>query len=477
MAETSPTIERSRRTRPETNAWILMVAFFLLFCAVVAGLCILGWRYYTTAMTPVEGTTVRIHVPTGVYYQEKRSPRRDTPVKPCDSPPQTDTCQTLGEDDRVIAVPQAGYGPVSSITLPDGAQIDVFPYPSGAELMLQTYRVSRWTMNRHEVRFAQTAGYARYDLPGKERQPYADVAFTVEITKGLSVAMQPGGSYSVDVPQKVAKRPLRMTDAGQPLLAEIAVRKGSAEVQGPNGIVVILPNQKLQIDTDGHVSEILPAEWNLIRDGNFEQYANRGYPRGLEAWRTEDVPFDPGVTADEKNGETRIYNGCPPATPSFCSENPAYLAQFQRQGNQSKSYGTGIKQKLDLDVSEYRTLRFTMWARVIRQSVPNAGITNVECPVTVKIEFKQNSPTDPPLQRFICFYRNSTGKLIPPSGEFVYQAVDDLPSWYKVTFDLRDPRLNLLQSARYIDTIYIYGNGHDYISEVTDISLIAAHTR
>jgi len=477
MAETSPTIERSRRTRPETNAWILLVVFFLLFCTVVAGLCILGWRYYTTAMTPVEGTTVRIHVPTGVYYQQKGIPRRDTPVKPCDIPPQTDTCQTLDEDDRVIAVPQAGYGPVSSIILPDGAQIDMFPYPSGADLMLKTYRVSRWTMGRHEVRFVHSAGYARYDIPGKERQPYAEVAYTVDITKELSVAMSPGGSYSIDVPQKIAKHPLRLTDAGQPLLAEIAVRTGSAELQGPNGTVTILPNQKLQIDTDGQVSEILPAQWDLIRDGHFEQYSNGGYPKGLEAWRPDVYLFDQSVTDAEKNGETRIYNGCPPATPSFCSENPAFLAQFQRQGNQSKSFGTGIKQTLDLDISEYRTLRFTMWARVIRQSVPNAGITNVECPVTVQIIFKQNSPTDAPDQRFICFYRNSTGKLIPPAGQFVYQAVDDLPSWYKVTFDLRDPRLNLLQSARYIDNIFIYGNGHDYISEVTDISLVAAHTR
>ena len=118
-----------------------------------------------------------------------------------------------------------------------------------------------------------------------------------------------------------------------------------------------------------------------------------------------------------------------------------------------------------------------MWARVIRQSIPNAGITNVECPVTVRIIFRQNSPTDNQEQRFICFYRNSTGRLIPPSGEFVYQAVDDLPSWYQVTFDLRDPKLNLLESARYIESIAIYGNGHDYISEVTDVSLIAAQTR
>jgi hypothetical protein len=456
---------------------MFLIAFFLLFCTVIAGVCILGWRYYTTAMTPVDGTTVRIHVPTGVYYQEKGSPRRDTPVKPCDIAPRTDTCQTLGEDDRVIAVPQAGYGPVSSILLPDGAQIDMFPYPSGADLLLKTYRVSRWTMGRHEVRFGQSAGYARYDIPGKDRQPYAEVVYTVDITKELSVAMSPGGSYSIEVPQKNPKRPLRITDAGKPLLAEIAVRAGSAELQGPSGIVLVLPNQKLQIDTDGQVSETLPAEWNLIRDGNFEQYANGGYPKGLEAWATDVAVFDPSVTDAEKNGETRIYNGCPPATPSFCSENPAYLAQFQRQGNQSKSFGTGIKQTLDLDVSEYRTLRFTMWARVIRQSVPNAGITNVECPVTVRIEFKQNSPTDAPDWRYICFYRNSTGKLIPPGGQFVYQAVDDLPSWYKVTFDLRDPRLTLLQSARYIDYIFIYGNGHDYIAEVTDLSLIAAQTR
>ncbi len=478
MAETSPTIERSRRrTRPETNAWMILVAFFLLFCMVVAGLCIMSWRYYTTAMTPVDGTMLRIHVPTGVYYQQKRSTRRDTPVKPCDIPPQTDMCQPLEEDDRVIAVPQAGYGPVSSITLPDGVQLDLFPYPSGADLILKTYRVSRWTMRRHEVRFMQTAGYARYDIPDKERQPYAELVYTVDITKELSVAMQPGGSYSIDVPQKLPKRPLRLTDSGQPLLAEIAVRAGSAELQGPNGTVVIFPNQKLQIDTDGQVSQILPAQWNLIRDGNFEQYANGGYPKGLEAWLPDVYLFDQSVTdAEQKSAETRIYNGCPPATPSFCSDNPAYLAQFQRQGNQSKSFGTGIKQVLDLDVSEYRTLRFTMWARVVRQSVPNAGITNVECPVTVRIEFRQNSPTDERQQRFICFYRNSTGKLIPPSGEFVYQAVDDLPSWYKVTFDLRDPRLNLLQSARYIDTIFIYGNGHDYISEVTDISLIAVQT-
>ena len=37
--------------------------------------------------------------------------------------------------------------------------------------------------------------------------------------------------------------------------------------------------------------------------------------------------------------------------------------------------------------------------------------------------------------------------------------------------------LDLLKSARYIESIAVYGNGHDYISEVTDISLVATQSR
>jgi hypothetical protein len=470
-------MQRARRARPETSAWIILVAFFLIFCAVVAGVSLFAWQYYSTAMSPMSGTAMRVHVPTGVYYQQKGSSRRDTPVKPCELPPATDVCQALNEDDRVLAVPQAGYGPVSSLIMPDGAQIDIYPFPSGSDLTLKTYRVSRWTNGRHDVRWLHSGGYARYDIPGKESQIYAEVIYTVDLPNGMSVSLAPGGSYSIDVPQKAPKRPPRLADTGQELLAEIAVRTGSATLQGSAGDALILPNQKIQISSDGSVSAPLPARWDLIRDGTFAQYANKAYTPGLEAWVPKDFPFDRSVTASEKNAQFRVYTGCPPATPSFCSDNPAHIAQFQRQGNQSKSFGTGIEQPLGLDISEYRTLRFTMWARVIRQSISNAGIADVECPVTVRIEFKQNSPTDGPAQRYICFYRNSTGKLIPPSGEFVYQAVDDLPLWYRVSFDLRDPKLNLLSSARYIESIAIYGNGHDYISEVTDISLIASQTR
>ena len=66
MAEQAPTIESTRRrARPETSAWLILVTFFLIFCAIVAGAGLVGWGYYTGAMERVEGGLVRVHVPRG----------------------------------------------------------------------------------------------------------------------------------------------------------------------------------------------------------------------------------------------------------------------------------------------------------------------------------------------------------------------------------------------------------------------------
>src|SRR5215208_2415215 len=51
MAEQAPTIESARRrARPETSAWLMLITFFLIFCAIVAGAGLIGWNYYAGAM-------------------------------------------------------------------------------------------------------------------------------------------------------------------------------------------------------------------------------------------------------------------------------------------------------------------------------------------------------------------------------------------------------------------------------------------
>jgi hypothetical protein len=475
MAEHTPLIEQKRRrARPETSAWLILVAFFFVFCSLIAAACLAGWRYYSSAMVPVQGTLVRVHAPAGVNFQAKGSVRLDTPNALCNTAPKpSDTCKDLGEGDRVLAKPQAGYGPVASIVLPDGTRIvDMYAYPTGADLTLTRFQVSRWAKRSQELRFHQAAGYVRYDIPDKPSQPYASVSYTVEITDGVVLGLSPGGSYSVDVPRYDAIHPPAITPSGKQVIAEIAVRTGSVEVQGPQGSVIVRPDQKVQIDTAKIAGEIQQARWDLIRDGELALVAKSD----KEAWYPYAHIFDPTVSDAEKNGKINVYQGCRPENPVFCTEEQAtFIGQFAREGNQPKSYGVGLEQDLDIDISEYRSLRFSMWARVIQQSVAGAGIANIECPITVRFDYKQSSPTDKTENRYICVYQDKnnqptalSGNL---SGQFIYRGVP--PSmWYHLSYELRDK--DLLLAARYLQGISIYANGHDYISEIADISVIAS---
>ena len=186
MAEQAPTIKSTRRrARPETSAWLILTTFFLIFCAIVAGAGLVGWGYYTGAMERVEGGLVRVHVRAGVTYQARESAKKMTPNIQCADNPAgvTDVCQSLNEGDHVQAVPDAGYGQVASIKLPDQTQVDMWAHPTGAELTLQKYAVSRWSKQRQIVEFKQNAGYARYDIPSKDRSQYADVIYSVIISR------------------------------------------------------------------------------------------------------------------------------------------------------------------------------------------------------------------------------------------------------------------------------------------------------
>lgn len=474
MAGHAPPIEQPRRgARAETSAWFILIGFFLVFCTLVAAVCIAGWRYYTEAMVPVGGALVRVHAPAGVNFQDRTSTKTFTPSKPCGAPPMTEVCQALKEGDLIQAKREAGYGPVASVVLPNRTQIDMWAHPTGAELTLTKYAVSRWTRRREEVELTQTAGYARYDLPAGDSRPYDELVYTVSITGGVSITLAPGGSYSVDVPHYDRDHPPAKTPTGEPMLAEIATRTGRAEVRTPAGTVVVEPGKKVQIDTASVTSEPIAAVWEIFRDADFAAYA-----KGDDfAWHTYSHVFDTTVTEAEKNGKIEIYRGCRPETPSFCGEEQktANIAQFSREGNQPKSFGIGILQNVDVDISEYRALRFSMWARVIRQSVPNAGIANIECPVTVELWFRQESPSDEQQTRSLCVYqidpRQPTSLSSNAASGFKYQGVPP-NAWYHLSFDLRDK--DLLPEARYLQRIRIYANGHDYISEITSVSLVAS---
>ncbi len=479
MAEQAPTIESSRRrTRPETSAWLILSTFFIVFCVIVAGAGLVGWGYYTGAMERVDGTLVRVHVRAGVTYKARDSAKNVTPDVPCADNPAgiIDYCVSLNEGDHVQAVPDAGYGQVASVKLPDQTQVDMWAHPTGADLTLQKYMVSRWSKDRQIVEFKQNAGYARYDIPSKDRSQYATVTYSVIISKtnlvNLSLAL--GGSYSVNVPHVEDGRLVALTDSGDPLLAEVAVRAGSVDVRTASGVITAHPGEKIQVNEAGVASAPLPARWELIRNGALADWPAGANSDTSGTWIKDVNPTDDSATEQERNGTFTIEQRCGPVTPDNCTAaEHANIGQFSRQGNQSKSFGVLIAQSLDTDVSEYPSLELRAWVRIDNQSIAKAGVLGTECPMTLRLTFKQKSPSDTEQNRFFCIYVDETAADLPrdqKGSEFIYTPVHQ-NQWYNLKYVLRN--YDSLKEAYYLQSIVILANGHDYHSEITDISLLA----
>lgn len=479
MAEQTTTIERARRrARPETSAWLILVTFFLIFCALVAAAGLAGWRYYTDAMQRVEGGLVRVHARAGVTYQAKGSNKKITPDTQCQDNPAgvTDVCQSLNEGDQLQAVPDAGYGQVASIKLPDQTQIDMWAHPTGADLTLQKYAVSRWSKQRQIVEFKHSAGYARYDIPPKARSQYDDVLYSVTIssTLGVSLILSPGGSYSINVPRAEDGRSPLLADSGALLLAEVAVRAGSVDVRTPGGVVTVHPGEKAQVDASGTASQALPASWQLIRNGQLNDWSPGAATDASGSWIQNFDVTDANTTDAERNGTFSIQRRCGPVTPDNCTSGEyVNIGQFSRQGNQSKSFAVQIGQSLDLDVSEYPQLELRAWVRIVDQSIAKAGELGTECPMTIKLTYKLRSPSDIEQYRYFCIYVDETAADLPKDqkgSEFIYTPVHQ-GQWYNLKYPLRT--YSSLKEAYYLQSILIRANGHDYVSEITDVSLLA----
>jgi hypothetical protein len=374
-------------------------------------------------------------------------------------------------------VPDAGYGQVASIKLPDQTQVDMWAHPTGADLTLQKYAVSRWSKQRQIVEFKQSAGYARYDIPSKDRSQYADVMYSVIISKTnlVNLSLAPGGSYSINVPHAEDGRPVTLTDSGKPLMAEVAVRAGSVDVRTAGGVVTAHPGEKIQVNEAGVASVPLPARWELIRNGELANWPAGAKTDASGTWIKDVIPTDVNATEQERNGAFIIEQRCGPVTPDNCTPaEKANIGQFSRQGNQSKSFAVSIGQSLDLDISEYPSLELRAWVRVANQSIAKAGELGTECPMTIKLTFKQKSPSDTEQNRYFCIYVDETAADLPrdqKGSEFIYTPVHQ-GQWYNLKYVLRN--YDSLKEAYYLQSILIYANGHDYLSQIADMSLLAA---
>lgn len=452
-------------------AWVILLTAFGIACTllVLAGYGV--WRFRTYAMVSQRAMLILRAPPEWVTWQRRTHTNFE----------QARDQQELKEGHRVNIASSAGYGQATTIRLFDNSTIDMW---AGADLVLTKMQTSRWNNREQDVVVQQKHGYIRYDLRNDHAYRYTSFQVIIGDSRG-TVEFAPGGSYSIDI--KPSDRQVQVIGDVRydSLTVDIAVRSGHAVIYGIDQTRILGAGERLQIGPTGKLSDPVPARWELIRDGDFSQYREEEYnnttipnqpslPRS-RTWQVFSGPASAGAS-----GFFRISRGCKALLPDGdCPPEDRYnAAWFIRGENQTASFTTGVIQKLGVeqqgvDISEYRSLVFSAWVRIFNQSVDMAGELGTECPIMIRFLAKEKQPTDPEEERVMCVYTTHDLYREPVRAPGIVYEQANLYEWYHVQIEVRDP--SWLPNARYLRSIEVYANGHDYDSRATDISLIGSH--
>ncbi|NJM05704.1 hypothetical protein HC891_05195 [Candidatus Gracilibacteria bacterium] len=464
----SPAASPRAQQRTLRAAWLALLGFFVLFLALCVWAAYSGWRYYIGATINQSATLIVRGNPEWISWR----PQDRTVFQGVRS-----EAQQLAVGDAVRIARSADYGQAATIRLFDESTLDLW---AGADVTLDTMQTSRWTQSEEVIEVVQSDGYVRYDL--RADQPYQQVAYRVR-AGAAQITLDPGGSYSVEL--RPAERRVQLLGAAStsPQIVDIAVRSGSARISGSDGRAVqLVAGQRLEVDPAGLPGLAIPARWELVRDGDFSRFSATEYNNTTRP----DLPMLPRsdswrVTSDGADGVANGYfllaEICRPPEPSIACA-PAEqrnAAWFYRIGNQTASFLTGIEQNLGrdgtgVDISEYRSLEFSVWSQILNQSLDGTGERGTECPVMIRFVGRRSSPADPEHERVVCIYTLYDTARQPVSYPGVQYHRADLGAWYKFTVDLRDEPW--FPDYRYLQSIQIYASGHDYDVRVTEVSLI-----
>jgi len=405
------------RSNPERAAWTVLLASFAAFCLLVSGIP-LGIRAYLRNARTQEDATMQVIEGTVLVQQRNGS----NPIGVTSS----SQGWALSRGDQVIT-DNASW---ATLDLFDRSNVILY---SNTQVELVSSSTPRFRASKEssETVLSLTGGLMRVGvaLPvGRATgvrvlTPHAEIAFGE-------------GSYRIEVDNEGT---------------QLTVVRGEALV-GQTGAQVNIPQgTRTLIDLSGAPSELVPAERNLIVNGDFQQ----ALPSG---WITSTVVYDraiapPKVEVVDRGGR-----------------NAAHLVR--REPDDGNHTEVAIEQRLDLDVRDFTRLVLSCDVLLSFQSLSGGGQLSSEYPIQVRIDYKDRYGNDN-FWTHGFFYQNQAGYVLAsdpwgqPFGEQIPPGV-----WYPYE------SANLLEllgesGPAHLTGIKVYASGWNYEGYVSEIRLIA----
>ncbi len=414
------------RRHPQETAWTVITVAFCLFCGLLFGGVYSVYWWLTGSMVDqavaLSGETV-VQLPNAVRQEVDRT-----------SAPVGSTISTqlgLASQANITFLGSDGDTPVAIIQMFDNTRIVI--------VEALTPRYPSLNNGSNSITIRVETGRLRIITPQNVNRPSQ---ITVLSSAGSRTMIgEPGTNVSVDNTNTVSTR--------------ITVREGRVQVMSDDtgDVLDLAAEQTATVDAGQSPRGPDVSERNLIQNGDFREL--------LAGTWIVDTP--PASQPDQ-----------PPVSITVVTdEQPA--VRFSREG---VNFVRGsISQPLNVNVSDFASLRLGLDVRVLQQSLSNCGQLGTECPVMVRLVYQDpNGSQHEWLQGFYFRFSATQGSprcltcgLPPPEHIQVQQGV-----WLNWTSpDL----LALLREANrpmaVLLSIQIEASGHSFDSEVTQVQLLA----
>ncbi len=391
----------------ERLAWIILLVSFALCIAIAVGTP-LGVRQFLLTATRRQGILLQ---PQKGTLSLQRGGRGDFLAlrDPTWDVPERSVVMTDSAAQAILTFQSPGR---------DSETVATAQLYGGTQVAVLAARSPRFRMSPlpHRVTLRVDTGRVRVTvLPTNERESEATLR-----TPHLTAQLAPG-SYEV-----------RTVSA----LTEFIVREGEAQVTDSRGQTLLLESAQRTIVQFGSTApRVLPAARNLLVNGDFRQPLSVGW---------EDYFVEAG--------EVRV---------STVAGRPA--AHFFRDGIGHAE--VGIRQVLNYDVQDFTSLVLHLNVMVRGQSLPGCGMAGTECPIIVKVEYRDVFGGDRDwLHGFYSIPKAET--------DYLYWWSEQIPLQTWVSYDSEN-LMELNPPPALIKAVTIYASGHAFDALVTEVELLA----
>ncbi len=270
-------------------------------------------------------------------------------------------------------------------------------------------------------------GRVRVTLAGSTERPVQSVVVTPQANTDLTE-----GSYAFEVTNDET---------------QVTVREGQAKVGAQGTVLVLNPPQRTVVKLGNRPAGVLSPERNLVVNGSFR----------LPLAATWEV-YNDLQNPNERLGEVQVTTSGVQRT-----------ALIERFGTYHAE--TGIRQLIARDVRDIRSLKLHFVVTIFAQDVPVCGQAGSECPLMLRLDYKDANGTD---RSFLQgFYSVPDPDGVNPDYNTTSGSRNQhlrVPLNFAYTYDSGDLMQTLAPSQ--ITAITFYASGHTYRASVAEIELL-----